>query len=766
MVIEKIVEPLRADKRVLFSWCLVLLLSSFAFYPALFYPIEKHSWDPHLHLRRAELFAKVFSEGSIYPRWVQDIYAGLGGPLFSFYPPLLYFALNILKALGLNYALAWRIIVALSICLAAFGSFGLGMELFNDAYVALACSVCYVYTPLLLHDLFQRGSPQGIALALFPSVLWSSLRFAKEPSGFRIALASLGWGALILFHNLSSLLLLPVLASFLVYAGVMHLRHRLSMFLISLSVIPLGYMVAASHVIPFSAEFRYVKVENIYGAKWAQPAAHFVLSPLELAGISILDAGLGNNSLEPVVGPVHFGILLFTPVTMVFLWKRKRLYDVGLMATLGAMMGLVIWLQAYQATPIWEKLTFLSILQFRWRLLSLTGPCTALMAGVLIKMCPPRARTLLVCIITIASIVSQLPSLYPSLLPVPKGIPVSSLDLRGLSALKEFLPKWRETEFTQEEALAASKDLVANLPQKAYIKCRERRNGYIKVCVNTPVAFEANFYTLYFPGWTGYLDGRKVPVKPAEKTGYISLRIPPGSHIVELRYEGTIAQHLGDSVSLATVLFLLLTGIFWKKQNEKRLESTHYLKPRWYLLFVLLVLIIVKASLIDSHTNLFRRASTCGSIYRAEAHTDVRFGGKIRLCGYTLPRKEFHPGDWIDITFYWEAEQPVDEMFSCFVHLLGKEFNPITGNPLWGQQDKWNPGGYPTNVWESGKLYRDRYRFRIFKETPPGDYHLEIGWYDPFTGKRLPPVIIKPTEGLSVSDIDSLLITGIRIRGK
>jgi hypothetical protein len=127
------------------------------------------------------------------------------------------------------------------------------------------------------------------------------------------------------------------------------------------------------------------------------------------------------------------------------------------------------------------------------------------------------------------------------------------------------------------------------------------------------------------------------------------------------------------------------------------------------------------------------------AVGEAQFPTDYRFGQAIRLRGYDLPEKHYRPGEKVDLTLHWRAEEEVTADYVVFVHILGERINPRTNNPLWGQVDSPPVGGkYATSVWEEGDAILDPYRVPIDAETPPGTFKLEIGLYTPNTGERLP----------------------------
>lgn len=128
----------------------------------------------------------------------------------------------------------------------------------------------------------------------------------------------------------------------------------------------------------------------------------------------------------------------------------------------------------------------------------------------------------------------------------------------------------------------------------------------------------------------------------------------------------------------------------------------------------------------------------------------ARLGESIQLVGYGLhqewwlfkmalsPGDIVHPGDRLALDLYWQAAEPVGENYTVFTHLVGEAYNPETGGPVWAQEDQ-EPlsGACPTSLWLPGHLLRDRYELALPKDTPPGEYLLEVGMYRWDTGERL-----------------------------
>src|ERR1041385_8589681 len=200
----------------LYTWLLALLIPAFAVQIALTTPIEEHGFDvAAFHIYRGVVFSQARADGWLYPRWADSINAGLGGPLFNFYSPLAYYFMDVLHDIGIPHSIGWRILIAASLIVASFGMYLLGMLLFGRADIALVAAACFTYAPYLLRDLFERGSPQGVGITLYPIVIWSLLWLIQRSSGLRFSIAALCWAVLVLMHNLSALLVVPIVGIFL-----------------------------------------------------------------------------------------------------------------------------------------------------------------------------------------------------------------------------------------------------------------------------------------------------------------------------------------------------------------------------------------------------------------------------------------------------------------------------------------------------------------------------------------------------------------------
>jgi hypothetical protein len=120
--------------------------------------------------------------------------------------------------------------------------------------------------------------------------------------------------------------------------------------------------------------------------------------------------------------------------------------------------------------------------------------------------------------------------------------------------------------------------------------------------------------------------------------------------------------------------------------------------------------------------------------------TDVEFGERIALLG--------HDSNLIDnrlqMILYWQAERPLDQNWTVFVHLLDSAGNLVT------QQDSQpRAGRYPTSVWDQGEVVEDLHDLVLPPDLAEGDYQVVVGLYTVADGVRLP---VLDSQGNSTGD--------------
>ncbi|HLQ33250.1 MAG TPA: glycosyltransferase family 39 protein [Chloroflexota bacterium] len=106
---------------------------------------------------------------------------------------------------------------------------------------------------------------------------------------------------------------------------------------------------------------------------------------------------------------------------------------------------------------------------------------------------------------------------------------------------------------------------------------------------------------------------------------------------------------------------------------------------------------------------------------------DVPVGDFATLSGYSL-----EPGRPLRLTLVWRDRTPTSASYKVFVHMLDERSQVIV------QKDDFpQAGGMPTTFWVPNQVIEDRYELALPSSAPAGA-QLEIGMYEPVSGKRLP----------------------------
>jgi hypothetical protein len=118
------------------------------------------------------------------------------------------------------------------------------------------------------------------------------------------------------------------------------------------------------------------------------------------------------------------------------------------------------------------------------------------------------------------------------------------------------------------------------------------------------------------------------------------------------------------------------------------------------------------------------------------------FADQLALVGWSLhgppdfsgpPGVSPEPGDTLTLTAVWQAQQPLTTGYTAFAHLVDE------AGQGWAGDDHQPYGGlYPTSAWGASEMVRDTFTLTVPADAPSGLYDVQVGWYDPATGRRLP----------------------------
>ncbi len=342
----------------------------------------------HYHITRS--YAQSFAEGDWLPRWAGLLDGGRGDALFTFYPPLCYFASALLMNLfGLDVLGSIKVVTFLTLLLAQVSSYLFAREFFSRR-LSLIVSLGYVLLPayplICLHRVFLANA---FALSFMPLALKYAYRSLigtvpeavatglnpQLPSRYRswycIIAFALSFSAIIFSHvittYLTGLTIVFLALSFLPrtgWRGVLPLAKG--------SVLAL--MLTAFFLLPQIVEANWVQLKL---QLVQQDYRNYFLFAKPLNADRYRQAWAGVNDFtsyltltQTLIGALL--ALLCKPV-----WRRDRLSPLVWFSLAVVAFGLLISLPV--ADLLWRYLPGLKFIQFPWRF----QPYVALGCGLL-----------------------------------------------------------------------------------------------------------------------------------------------------------------------------------------------------------------------------------------------------------------------------------------------------------------------------------------------------------------------------------------------
>src|SRR4051794_39714536 len=241
------------EKAVIASPALLLLAAALAIRPPLG-PTVLHD-SLAVYWVWADQFSAELARGTLYPRWMAASDAGLGTPVFYFYPPLAFYLTAMFRLSGLTTY--WSLIATFGSAFAASG-FACWHWLKGRSNYPVLAAAFFMAAPYHLFNYTDRGAlAESVATVFIPLIAISLRRVAKRRGG--IVSAALAYAALICTHPPLALLV----SIFLIAPYVLLHRARIVEFV---AAIVAGIGLAAICLVPALTLAPYHDVAQLYRA--------------------------------------------------------------------------------------------------------------------------------------------------------------------------------------------------------------------------------------------------------------------------------------------------------------------------------------------------------------------------------------------------------------------------------------------------------------------------------------------------------------------
>ena len=526
--------------------------------------------------------------GQIPPRWVENLGFGYGYPFFNFYPPLVYYFGEAFHVLGFSFINSTKLVILFGFLLSSFFMYLWSKEHFGKL-AGIFSALLYTYAPYHAVNVYVRGDiPEFFSFVWIPAVFWSTdLLFKTKKISYALLLA-IFLAFVVLTHSLVALVF-PVF--FLIYVLFHLLSNRKELKKLILLLFLSGFVAVSLSMyfwLPVFLEKKFTLVDEILTRELASYKLHFVYIRQfwnSMWGYGGSLYGI-EDGLSFQVGKVHLILSMFSivPVIFTYLKKRKIPKNSKIIIVVFLLFLISLYMTSFHSQWIWDKVQFLSYLQFPWRFLLFTAVLSSFLGGFFIYFIEKNFGKLVAAaaFLILGSIVffSVAQNFQPAkFLNVDDSFYTNPEDIKWrVSKMSfEFVPKGVATKISDINTTQLDID-ENDIAEQSYKVLKGEI--WVKVISNKPHSKEFQVFsksfsvfqvnTFSFPGWEASIDGKKVEYNDNNKLKLIVLDVTPGSHSINVNFVNTLPRAVGNAVSLVTIFNLIGFGLLGIKKSWKK----------------------------------------------------------------------------------------------------------------------------------------------------------------------------------------------------
>jgi hypothetical protein len=714
---------------------ILLCLSSFALLPLLMNTGLLLGHDALLHIHRMAEIQTQWSQGILIPQWADRFYGGYGAPTFIFYAPLVHYLGAFLLSLGLSAIQVSKLIIGLAVILSSLGMYSF-MRQHIRAEAAIFSALCYVYAPFLLFtEAYTRGNyPEMFAFALFPLVLACFTRLITYPTRWMFIACCCSLGALMLSHNLLSVVMLGILGAWIILKSILNQRVPVFAYL----ALAIGVGISAYLIVPVFAERDLVRIADVEAFTRSRIKDFFgmFISLERLFGIPYpMDWGANNDvRMAYEVGSVAW-VMAIVGVLGCFWQKNNRwiaLFWLGI--SFGCIMLIIP-----EAYPIWQAIPSLSFLTFPWRLVGMACLGLSILAGFGLSALLNFRWAWLISTLAILSVITSAVSLLfiaPRHLAIHVGVSLAEymageqqgIIARGTTSYNEFLPKsvpnilpfnpiLIDTFITENPNSLPPNTLPDGV--SAILLSHNAENTRWQISTPNPVTLV--FQKHYFVGWIATLNDTNIPIRITSE-GLISVDIPSGTHTFSLTFMPTPERILGRLLSVFAVISIGVVVFFIRRTPAPQTPSLSF-NWRWGMIVFILQSVIL---FVVGREGIAWFNSPLGTAQPVSTQVPITFQSDettLQLLGWTISSREVAPDGQLEVVLYWYGAESLPYPYASFIHFGQPNTPPIA------QLDTPRVGELNFNVWTNSGYQITRYTLNIPANTPLNTYSLTVGVY-------------------------------------
>lgn len=513
---------------------------------SLFRPGFFPSHDGEWMVIRLSDFHRSFVSGQIPVRWAARLNHGYGYPVFNFLYPISFYLGEFFYFFSGSFVNAIKVVFILSFLLSGVFMYLWVCDLWGE-WAGVASAILYVYTPYRFLDVYVRGSlGEAVAFAFPPLIFWSAGKLIKRGNKFYLAVGGLAFTGLITAHNTIAMLFILVFFGYLLFRWLIF-RQNKTLFR-QLIILILGLFLSCFFWLPALYDKKDVLFDKVMISNFFLhfPTLRQLLVPswgygpsLPLSDQDTLSFQVGIANLAVFVAialALGFKLLRF-PKRLDCLRKNfKTFYFLFVfIVSFFLMLGVSSW--------AWRILFVYNLIQFPWRLLSLTTFSSAILAGSLIQLIKARLRPLLTFTLIGLAILLNYQYTKPEYF-LDRGEDYYTTNEGTTTVANEYLPIWVE-----EPPRARAEEKVEIVTGKGKISNLTFNSKKLNFKIKAETESEIQINVVYFPGWKVKVDDEEALIRYRNRGGVMRLKVSSGVHQVTANFSETPVRFLADLVS-------------------------------------------------------------------------------------------------------------------------------------------------------------------------------------------------------------------------
>ncbi|MFH1289382.1 MAG: 6-pyruvoyl-tetrahydropterin synthase-related protein, partial [Patescibacteria group bacterium] len=493
---------------------------------------------------------RCFKDGQIPCRWVPDMGAGYGHPLFNYHPVFPYYLGMIFRLFGLSFLVTAKILFFLSFLLSAVFMYFLAKEFFGK-WAGMTAGVFYILAPYYALDVYVRGAlTEAWAISFFPLILWGIYKLVKTNKFSYLLLNIFSLTVLFLSHNIMIMIFSPIALIWGIYWAIQAKKIKR---IFSLGVAFLWAVgLSAFFLLPAFFEKSLVTIGQ-QNSGYYNFRDHFATlrqlfidrswgyGPSRIGPDDDLSFQLGWPYWQLVI--VAFGA---------FLWQLKDKKFFRPLAFFLALFSIAIFMTHAKSVFLWQGIPLLSFVQFPWRFLAIAMLASSFIVGALVGIFKRvHWQILLALILVSGTLFLNLGYFYPQKYDLQmtdsQKLNDEEWQIQSRATLSDYVPVGVKT---MPAGIAPENPWI--IEGEAKITGFQKRSNFwrftVEVIGRQDVVVEVPVFD--FSVWQIFVDSQETAYQVNPETGLIQVKVPVNKRTVTGWLKDTPLRKMANTLSL------------------------------------------------------------------------------------------------------------------------------------------------------------------------------------------------------------------------